>query len=122
MMPEGAPEFAKRFPEAAAIFDNLHMLHDNFDDVLVRPDLYPTMAAKREAILKILPVYLHRSHGANDLYLDFHEPATGAHGGHGGMDMGPRPPSAGDVLADRTPRGDHHQPERPTTPAGGHKH
>jgi mono/diheme cytochrome c family protein len=122
MMPEGAPLFAQRFPEAAAIFDNLHMLHDNFDDVLVRPDLYPTMAARREAILKILPVYLHRSHGANDLYSDFHEPAAGAHGGHGGMDMGPRPPSAGDVLADRTPRGDHHQRETPRTPAGEHKH
>jgi len=47
MMPEGAPEFARRFPEAAAIFDNLHMLHDNYDDILVRPDLYPTMTAKR---------------------------------------------------------------------------
>ena len=66
MMPEGAPEFARRFPEAAAIFDNLHMLHDNFDDVLVRLDLYPTMAAKRAAILKVLPIYLHRAHGASD--------------------------------------------------------
>jgi hypothetical protein len=80
------------------------------------------MAAKREAILKILPVYLHRSHGANDLYPDFHEPAAGGHGGHGGMDMGPRPPSAGDVLADRAPHGVHDQPVGPKAPAGGHKH
>ena len=102
MMPEGAPEFAKRFPEAAAIFDNLHMLHDNFDDILVRPDLFTTMESKRRAILKILPIYLHRTHGARDLYPDFHESAAeGAHGGHGGMDMGPRPPSAADVLEGR---------------------
>ena len=99
MMLEGAPEFAKRFPEAAAIFDNLHMLHDNFDDILVRPDLFPTMDSKRAAILKILPIYLHRSHGARDLYPDFHDAAPGGgHGGHAAMDMGPRPPSAADIL------------------------
>ena len=107
MMPEGAPEFAKRFPEAAAIFDNLHMLHDNFDDILVRPDLFPTMERKRTAILKILPIYLHRAHGARDLYPEFHESdVEGAHGGHGAMDMGPRPPSAADVLSGTAPRSD----------------
>jgi hypothetical protein len=93
MMPEAAPEFARRFPEAAAIFDNLHMLHDNFDDILARPDLYPTLEARRAAILRILPIYLHRNHGVSDRYPDFHE--------HSGMvmsDMGPRPPSARDVL------------------------
>src|SRR4029434_1138077 len=47
MMPEAAPNFAKQFPEAAAIFDNLHMLHDNFDDILARADLFPTLGAKR---------------------------------------------------------------------------
>ena len=118
MMPEGAPEFAKRFPEAAAIFDNLHMLHDNFDDVLVRPELYPTMAAKRAAILKVLPIYLHRAHGASDPYRDFHE----ATGGHGAMMMGPRPPSAADVLAGTAPRSDQPQPDRPAPAGGGHKH
>jgi mono/diheme cytochrome c family protein len=118
MMPEGAPEFAKRFPDAAAIFDNLHMLHDNFDDVLVRPDLYPTMAAKRAAILKLLPIYLHRAHGTSDPYQDFHE----ATGGHGAMMMGPRPPSAGEVLTGTAPRSDQPQPERPAPSDGGHKH
>ena len=52
----------RRFPEAAATFDNLHMLHDNMDDVLMRPDLYPSKKDKREAILKILPIYVHRNH------------------------------------------------------------
>ncbi len=110
MMPEAAPEFARRFPEAAAIFDNLHMLHDNFDDILARPDLYPTLRSRREAILQILPIYLHRSHGVTDLYPDFHEvPGERMHGhGHGAtMDMGPRPPSAADVLSGRATPGGH---------------
>jgi len=122
MMPEGAPEFARRFPEAAAIFDNLHMLHDNFDDILTQTDLYRTMAAKRAAILKILPIYLHRNHGANDLYADFHEGAGGAHGGHGGMPMGPRPPSAAEVLAGTAPPSDQPQPAVRKAPHAGQGH
>jgi hypothetical protein len=111
MMPEAAPEFARRFPEAAAIFDNLHMLHDNFDDILARPDLYPTVQAKRAAILKILPIYLHRSHGVNDLYPDFHGQAGTQTGGHAAMaDMGPRPPSVEEVLAGTAPASDQPQP------------
>jgi hypothetical protein len=74
------------------------------------------MASKRAAILKILPIYLHRAHGANDLYPDFHEAA----GGHGAM-SGPRPPSAAAVLAGTAPRSDHPPPDRPAT-GGGHKH
>jgi mono/diheme cytochrome c family protein len=119
MMPEAAPNFAKRFPEAAAIFDNLHMLHDNFDDILARPDLFPTLAAKRAAILKILPIYLHRTHGAHDFYPDFHEQA--GMGGHEGMDMGPRPPSVHEVLAGTAPRSEGPQPER-KNPIGDHEH
>ena len=122
MMPEGAPEFARRFPEAAAIFDNLHMLHDNYDDILVRPDLYPTMATKRAAVLKILPIYLHRAHGANDLYADFHEPSADGHGGHGMAMMGPRPPSAAEVLAGTAPPSDQPQPDRAKPSDAGHKH
>jgi mono/diheme cytochrome c family protein len=100
MMPEAAPNFAKRFPEAAAIFDNLHMLHDNFDDILARPDLYPTLEAKRAAILKLLPIYLNRNHAGKDLYPDFHgAPGTERHGHGMTMEMGPRPPSVHEVLA-----------------------
>src|SRR5262249_47519130 len=107
MMPETAPNFATRFPEAATIFDNLHMLHDDFDDILTRPDLFPTLEAKRSAILKILPIYLHRNHGVNDRYPDFHE--KDAHG-HAGMDMGPRPPSVHEVLEGPARPGAHPQP------------
>jgi len=121
MMPEAAPNFAKQFPEAASIFDNLHMLHDNFDDILVRPDLFPTMEAKRAAILRILPIYLHRNHGARDLYPEFHELAAGAHGGHG-MEMGPRPPSVHEVLAGTAPPSDQPQPTQPAPGKQEHKH
>jgi hypothetical protein len=117
MMPEAAPEFARRFPEAAAIFDNLHMLHDNFDDILARPDLFPTTDARRRAILEILPIYLHRSHGADDLYADFHERGAG---GHGAMAMGPRPPSVADVLAGRAQPSD--QPQSDAKHDDGHQH
>jgi mono/diheme cytochrome c family protein len=122
MMPEAAPNFAKRFPEAAAIFDNLHMLHDDFDDILARPDLFPTLEAKRAAILKILPIYLNRNHAARDLYPDFHEP-SGA-GGHGHMvmgDIGPRPPSVHEALAGTAPASDRPQPG-PGMPNADDKH
>ena len=125
MMPEAAPDFAKRFPEAAAIFDNLHMLHDNFDDILARPDLFPTLGARRAAILKILPIYLHRSHGANDLYADFHERPGMQMSGHRGMtmmDMGPRPPSVEEVLEGTAPPSDQPQPSERKTAGADHKH
>jgi hypothetical protein len=34
-----APEFARRHPRAAAIFDNLHMMHDIISDILASPDI-----------------------------------------------------------------------------------
>ncbi|CAN5345581.1 hypothetical protein BH20GEM2_BH20GEM2_15830 [soil metagenome] len=44
-----APEFAKRYPEAGAIFDNLHMMHDVVSDILVSPEV--PRARKRAEIL-----------------------------------------------------------------------
>ena len=100
MFHEGAPEFAARFPEAANIFDNMHMLHDNLDDVLSSPNLYPTLQAKREAILRILPIYLHRNHVEQDQFTEYHEAV--AHGAtqtsHSMKGMGSRPPSAQQVV------------------------
>lgn len=93
MMHETAPEFSRRFPEAAAIFDNLHMLHDNIDDVLMRPDLYPSVKDKRDAILKILPIYVHRNHSPEDQFASFHAKDHSKM-----MPPGPRPPSAREVL------------------------
>ena len=121
MMPEAAPNFARQFPEAAAIFDNLHMLHDNFDDILARADLFLTLEAKRRAILEILPIYLNRGHSPMELYADFHEPVGTSPDarGHGAMmDMGPRPPSVHEVLAGTAPASDQPQPERQDSPHG----
>lgn len=95
MMAEAAPEFSKRFYEAAAIFDNLHMLHDNLDDVLSHPERYPTLSEKRKRILGILQIYLHRNHVPEDKYAEYHAPSK-IH--HMGWDMGPRPPSVKEVL------------------------
>jgi hypothetical protein len=111
LMGEVAPGFSAKYPEAAAIFDNLHMLHDNLDDILSRPDLYQTPRARREAILRVLPIYLHRNHAPEDRYADHHAP--GVHGGHGahahaGAFGGPRPPAALGVLGIE-PRGAGHE-------------
>ncbi len=43
-----APEFSRRHPRAAVIFDNLHMMHDIISDVLASPLV--TSDAKRETI------------------------------------------------------------------------
>jgi len=39
MTPAIAPTFSRRHPRAAAIFDNLHMMHDIISDVLASPDV-----------------------------------------------------------------------------------
>lgn len=99
MMAEAAPEFSRRFPEATAIFDNLHMLHDNIDDVLSSPDLFTSLEEKRARILSILPIYLHRNHSPEDRYTEYHA-LTGdhIHRMDSTIDMGPRPPSVQHVL------------------------
>jgi hypothetical protein len=118
MMAEGAPQFAGRFPEVAAVFDNLHMLHDNIDDILSRPDLYPTLEVKRAAILKILPIYLHRNHAPQDQYVEYHAPLMVEHVGM--QDMGPRPPAAEQVLTG-TVTGEGRSPEPAAIRGTGHQ-
>jgi hypothetical protein len=124
MFHEVAPEFTGRYPEAAAIFDNLHMLHDNLDDVLSRPDLFATHEARRARILKLLELYLNSSHEPVNRHPELHAPgadaepagghgAPGGHAGHADIE-GPRPPSAQQVLegAEGGEHGEH----------GGHDH
>lgn len=104
MLEEGSPEFSKRFPEAARIFNNLHMIHDNVDDILCRPDLYPTREDKARAILRILDIYRHRSHSPEDRYVEYHtEPHPPEHMLQMMKKMGPRPPTARDVFEGRVP-------------------
>lgn len=45
-----APEFARRYPEAAAIVDNLHMLQDQIADILVAREV--PRSAKRQEMLR----------------------------------------------------------------------
>lgn len=56
MMGELSPRFSARFPEIANSFDNLHMLHDNVNDILATPGL--TLADQKrlinEAIWRVL--------------------------------------------------------------------
>lgn len=117
MMAEAAPEFSKRFPEAAAIFDNLHMLHDNLDDVLSSPNLYPNLADKRARILRILPIYLHRNHSPQDRYLEYHIPAE-IHEMH--RETGLRPPSVQEVLELEPQHEFHKQGHHPQTHGSSH--
>lgn len=148
MLHEASPEFTKRFPEAAHIFDSLHMLHDNVDDVLSRPDLFPTRAAQRGRILEILAIYLHRNQERDDRYAGYRmmpgmkmngtDAGTMEHGAGGKMDRdkmpggmpmpkGPRPPSVAAVLSsaaaapdDKTPmrQDESKAPPAPPTPIG----
>lgn len=50
MTPAIAPTFARRYPEAGAIFDNLHMMHDVISDILVSREV--PRSAKRVEILR----------------------------------------------------------------------
>jgi hypothetical protein len=96
MMMEAAPHFSTRFPEAAAIFDNLHMLHDNIDDVLASPELYPTHQARRQRILEILEIYLHRNH-AEGGYAEYRVSDEEHMAMMAGI-PGPRPPAVQEIL------------------------
>ncbi|HKU62477.1 MAG TPA: hypothetical protein VJQ44_14725 [Gemmatimonadales bacterium] len=58
-----APEFSRRHPRAAAIFDNLHMMHDIISDVLASADI--PRERKREVIAAQLAEF--RTHGRNIL-------------------------------------------------------
>jgi hypothetical protein len=50
-----APEFTRRYPEAAIIFDNLHGMHDVISDILSSPKV--SRRDKRKEILKAARLY-----------------------------------------------------------------
>ena len=50
-----APTFARRYPEAGAIFDNLHMMHDVISDILVSREV--PSSAKRKEILRAAALF-----------------------------------------------------------------
>ena len=55
MTASAAPRFARRYPEAAAVFDNLHALHDVVSDVLATDSMPPRR--KRAELLRIAAEY-----------------------------------------------------------------
>lgn len=55
MTPAVAPEFTRRHPLAAAVFDNLHAMHDVISDILVSPVV--AREEKRTAILTAVARY-----------------------------------------------------------------
>jgi hypothetical protein len=69
-----SPEFARRHPAIANIFDNLHMLHDNISDILTSETL-PTREAKRAEIYRLLDAYYLASADAVNPYI-IREPAA----------------------------------------------
>jgi len=50
-----APEFARRYPDAAIIFDNLHSFHDVVADIMIATSI--PARAKRNAVLTAAAVY-----------------------------------------------------------------
>jgi len=50
-----APTFARRYPEAGAIFDNLHMMHDVVSDILTSREV--PRSAKRKEILRAAELF-----------------------------------------------------------------
>jgi hypothetical protein len=50
-----APEFTRRYPEAAIIFDNLHSMHDVISDILASPEV--PRSEKRAEILRAAARY-----------------------------------------------------------------
>ncbi|MFP5367451.1 MAG: hypothetical protein ACLGIS_11475 [Actinomycetes bacterium] len=55
MTPAIAPTFARRYPAAGAIFDNLHMMHDVISDILVSREV--PRSAKRQEILRAAALF-----------------------------------------------------------------
>jgi hypothetical protein len=128
MLPEVAPNFSAGFPEAAAVFDNLHMLHDNMDDILSSPGLYPTLESKKEAMISILRIYLNRNHEPVERFAEYHEKEMmGGHQDHENMGhemgtgTGPRPPSAKEVLLGKTMEKTDEKPQTMEKPENTHE-
>ena len=99
---EYSPSFAARYPEIAAIFDNLHMLHDNISDILAS-GLLPTWEAKRAEIYRVLDsYYLAAADATNPMIL------------RQGHEQHSRPPAGAGPAASGS--------EPPATVAPGHRH
>jgi len=95
MTPAVAPEFSRRHPRAAVIFDNLHMMHDIISDILVseriprrdkRSMIYRQLDEFRDSTSHVITIDEWRNMGAE------------GHEGH------PPPPPADSLPADQNPQ------------------
>jgi hypothetical protein len=114
-----APEFTARYPRFAAIFDNLHMMHDVISDVLVSERVTDKRAEiYRQADLFRDPAAMAVSH---EEWIAM----ARAHGldAQGGPAVGILPP-APTVDADAHDHGEHRHPEghEPAEPEPHHEH
>ncbi len=99
-----APEFSRQHPRAAAIFDNLHMMHDIISDILAAPDI--PRERKREVIAAQLAEF--RSTDRNVLTAEEWRAMSGQMGGVDAMGGPVLGPAAGDSSAPAPPDMDHH--------------
>ena len=98
-----APEFSRRHPRAAAIFDNLHMMHDIISDILAAPDI--PRERKREVIAAQLAEF--RSADRNVLTAEEWRAMSGQMGGVGAMGGPVLGPAAADSAAPAPPAMEH---------------
>ena len=88
-----APEFARRHPRAAAIFDNLHMMHDIVSDLLLADTL--SADGKRNAIYSQLAEFRDSTHNVMPLeHWGMMGEMMGGVDRMGGTGVGPWPDSA----------------------------
>ena len=81
MTPAVAPEFSRRHPRAAAIFDNLHMMHDIISDILASREI--PYHRKRAEVYRQLEEF--RSRDRNVLSLEAWRAMVDHMGGVGAM-------------------------------------
>jgi hypothetical protein len=105
MTPAIAPEFTARYPRFAAVFDNLHMMHDVISDILVSDQV----ADKRAEIYRQADLF--RDRGAMAVSRDEWIAMALAHGldAQGGPAIGILPPAPTEAAAPH----EHHHPAAP---------
>jgi hypothetical protein len=106
LVAEVAPRFAKMFPSAAHIFDNLHMMHDMTNDIMVDERL-----SREQKEAQIERMLLSQTYASQDVVTAPGIPTMGDH------TMGPGAMRVPTQLADGSwlPQG---HPESETAPMG----
>lgn len=120
-----APEFSRRHPRAAVIFDNLHMMHDIISDIFASP----TIPADRKRAVIYQQLAEFRTPSRNVITMEEWRNMAVHMGGieaMGGPAVGPppleaAPPAAheGHAMPPAPPAGHEHHAPKPEKPPGG---